>query len=238
MIQMAEVSMQDMQSFLELVYTGKVSMVEERRHVFTGLLELLSVSDDIGERVEYSSGQHNIGGGVTLTRVSKTQTRPVTSASKKISVAITPVRPVTTGPPPVESLLATLSSQLQCPVPAPDNGVDAAQAAADLATKEWLSSSKVGIPQMVRDGDTGQMSLSHADATGGRKCEKCRCPLCMDPGRSAGEPAMHLCHYPNCGKVYKVTNTQYHFFLSETAALAVKILVRVCLRLSHLLQLH
>ena len=22
--------------------------------------------------------------------------------------------------------------------------------------------------------------------------------------RNAGEPTMHLCHYPNCGKVYKV----------------------------------
>ena len=27
----------------------------------------------------------------------------------------------------------------------------------------------------------------------------------MDPNRSVGEPTMHLCHYPNCGKVYKVT---------------------------------
>ena len=42
-------------------------------------------------------------------------------------------------------------------------------------------------------------------AASGRKCEKCRCPLCMDPNRSVGEPTMHLCHYPNCGKVYKVT---------------------------------
>ena len=102
--------------------------------------------------------------------------------------------------------------------------VTAAQAAADQATKEWLGSAKIGIPRMVRDGDTGQIALSHADvrtesppvsslldilyilqAVSGRKCEKCRCPLCMDPNRSVGEPTMHLCHYPNCGKVYKVT---------------------------------
>ena len=43
-------------------------------------------------------------------------------------------------------------------------------------------------------------------AASGRKCEKCRCPLCMDPTRAPGEPAMHLCHYPNCGKVYKKTS--------------------------------
>ena len=43
-------------------------------------------------------------------------------------------------------------------------------------------------------------------AASGRKCEKCRCPLCMDPSRAPGEPAMHLCHYPNCGKVYKKTS--------------------------------
>ena len=28
----------------------------------------------------------------------------------------------------------------------------------------------------------------------------------MDPTRAPGEPAMHLCHYPNCGKVYKKTS--------------------------------
>ena len=70
----------------------------------------------------------------------------------------------------METLLATLSSQLQSqqqssPVSLQPKvePMDAAQAAADLATKEWLSSSKVGIPQMVRDGDTGQIALSHAD---------------------------------------------------------------------------
>ena len=39
----------------------------------------------------------------------------------------------------------------------------ASLAAADQATKEWLSGAKVGIPRMVRDGDTGQIALSHAD---------------------------------------------------------------------------
>ena len=32
----------------------------------------------------------------------------------------------------------------------------------------------------------------------------------MDPNRSAGEPTMHLCHYPNCGKVYKVPDINNH----------------------------
>ena len=41
----------------------------------------------------------------------------------------------------------------------------AAQAAADQATKEWLGSAKIGIPRMVRDGDTGQIALSHADVS-------------------------------------------------------------------------
>ena len=43
--------------------------------------------------------------------------------------------------------------------------VVAAQAAADQATKEWLGSAKIGIPRMVRDGDTGQIALSHADVS-------------------------------------------------------------------------
>ena len=34
---------------------------------------------------------------------------------------------------------------------------------------------------MVMNGDTGQLALAHADAN--RKCERCRCPLCMDPSR-------------------------------------------------------
>merc|ERR1719189_2382024 len=106
-------------------------------------------------------------------------------------------------PPPVESLLAHISSQLET-----GGGmkaeIDISVAAADQQTKEWLYSNKVGVPQMVMNGDTGQLALAHADAN--RKCERCRCPLCMDPSRAPGEPAMHLCHYPNCGKVYKKTS--------------------------------
>jgi len=275
-IQLAGVGMQDMQHFLELVYTGRVSMSETRRTDFTELLELLNVCDDIGEKVIYQGqgqgqnghgGAHSIGGGVTLTKVDRSNRRSVSApVPKKISVAITPVSsaspgepptlhtpklppnlpdltPITTpkqepapfikqepveaavparpGPPPVESLLATLSKQLPPLAPVkqqqslapvkqqpsiavnPGNGE---VAAADKATIDWLNSSKVGVPQMVRDGDTGQLSLSHSDAASGRKCEKCRCPLCVDPNRPAGEPAMHLCHYPDCGKVYKKTS--------------------------------
>ena len=69
-VHLSEVEMVDMQHFLELVYTGAVTMEQDRREVFTSLLELLNVSDDIGEKVNYSNG-HNIGGGVTLTRVKK-----------------------------------------------------------------------------------------------------------------------------------------------------------------------
>ena len=54
-IQLCEVEMEDMQHFLELVYTGQVSMGEERRDQFTGLLELFNVSDDIGEKVIYQN---------------------------------------------------------------------------------------------------------------------------------------------------------------------------------------
>ena len=81
--------------------------------------------------------------------------------------------------------------------------------------------SQVGVPQMVMNGDTGQLALAHADANRQeiikdkeeankdqtrrpcskeakttkrqnclflktsmyRKCERCRCPLCMDPNR-------------------------------------------------------
>ena len=144
LIHLCEVEMEDMQHFLELVYTGKVSMGEERREQFTGLLELLNVSDDIGEKVIYQNGKNHdtvesIGGGVTLTRVNRTLKRQQPSqgnnSNKKISVDITPVTPVTpvtpelplpslapvvsstdslsTVPPPVESLLATLNHQLE-----------------------------------------------------------------------------------------------------------------------------
>ena len=30
--------------------------------------------------------------------------------------------------------------------------------------------------------------------------------LIFGTNRSAGEPTMHLCHYPNCGKIYKKTS--------------------------------
>ena len=203
-IHLTEVTLEDMQHFLELVYTGRVSMSEARRPAFTSLLEILNVNDDIGEKVTYRNGVTSIGGGVTLTKVDRSKGRPVPGArpvpgSKKISVAITPVTPVVSSPvitpspptrapvpdltpivvkpepltsdapdpsglsahapPPVESLLATLSHQL-------GSGNDGmAQAAADQATKEWLSNSKIATPQMVMDGDTGQVSLAHSDVS-------------------------------------------------------------------------
>jgi hypothetical protein len=157
-IHLSDVELMDMQHFLELVYTGKVSMGEERRDSFTSLLELLSVSDDIGERVVYQNGhkkdftEENLGGGVTITRVNKSDKKAPNKNTKKISVNITPVQqslqpegllnslqplcpqlnlpsnpdlikvetPDTPnislgqiGPPPVESLLAHISNQLE-----------------------------------------------------------------------------------------------------------------------------
>ena len=200
-IHLTEVTLEDMQHFLELVYTGRVSMSESRRPAFTSLLEILNVSDDIGEKVTYSNGVTSIGGGVTLTKVDRSKKARPVPGSKKISVAITPVTPMVSSPsavvtstssprapvpdltpivvkpeppssvisdtgglsahaqPPVESLLATLSHQL-------GSGNDGmAQAAADQATKEWLGNTKIGVPQMVMDGDTGQVSLAHSDVS-------------------------------------------------------------------------
>ena len=47
----------------------------------------------------------------------------------------------------------------------PITEMEAAQAAADQATKEWLGGARVGIPRMVQDGETGQIALSHADVS-------------------------------------------------------------------------
>jgi len=252
-----DVSFQDATGFLELVYTGKVSMPEDRRPTFTALLELFSVIDDIGECVTFHSGlEKDLGGGVTIQKVDRNRSKVGKTRLKNISVAIEPITvapskpaeppppslmqqqqlhrlqqqiktepadpPLSQAhqedskkkdevancviggpPPPVESLLAHINSQLET-----GGGIkaeiDISVAAADQQTKEWLYSNKVGVPQMVMNGDTGQLALAHADAN--RKCERCRCPLCMDPNRSAGEPTMHLCHYPNCGKIYKKTS--------------------------------
>lgn len=247
-IMLPDVTFLDASSFLELVYTGKVSMAEHRRTTFTALLELFAVIDDIGECVTFHNGlEKDLGGGVTIQRVDRNRTKAASKPLRKttnISVNIEPVTvvpsiptPVTVekkrpaavqaepikqepleeesdeespvscaigGPaPPVESLLAHITSQLET-----GGGIkpeiDVSVAAADQQTKEWLYSNKVGVPQMVMNGDTGQLALAHADAN--RKCERCRCPLCMDTSRSAGEPTMHLCHYPNCGKIYKKTS--------------------------------
>ena len=98
---------------------------------------------------------------------------PSTPELIKVEATDTPRQ---TGPPPVESLLAHISNQLESgSLPTELDGKailmtahtnlthPASLAAADLATKEWLSGAKVGIPRMVRDGDTGQIALSHAD---------------------------------------------------------------------------
>lgn len=250
-----DVTFQDCSSFLQLVYTGKVTMPESRRSAFTALLELFSVIDDIGECVTFQNGvEKDLGGGVTIQRVDRNRVKSSSKAAKRstgISVNIEPVTvlPSAAGPgaehllrreisicqnkvstqaqpvkaepqedsedsmdcaiggpaPPVESLLAHISSQLETGE-AIKAEIDVSVAAADRQTKDWLYSNKVGVPQMVMNGDTGQLALAHADANSGRKCERCRCPLCMDPNRSTGEPTMHLCHYPNCGKIYKKTS--------------------------------
>lgn len=46
------------------------------------------------------------------------------------------------------------------------------------------------------------------DQAAGRKCERCKCPNCMDPNINVyrGEKALHVCHYPECGKAYKKTS--------------------------------
>ena len=46
-IHLTDVELEDLQLFLELVYTGKVAMGEARRESFTALLELLSVRQKI-----------------------------------------------------------------------------------------------------------------------------------------------------------------------------------------------
>lgn len=324
-----DVSLLDLQSFLELVYTGSVTVTEDRRQSFTGLLELLAVSEDIGECVRSPAAQQqstgtgtssqpavpdvaisvpppppsplpppllagstqklavlprlvplydsdadaededeeavgrpeavfetNLGGGVTLQRIPAKTDKTISGASKSHSgrrrqrgsvkvqfeliqpgkaaataallSSLQPAEPAAVlstlrpaeppslerscvkaelpdvgEPPPVETLLAHLEAENM------QKEIDAAElAAADLATKDWLFNSSVGMPQLVRNGD-GELSLTHADPkASSRKCERCRCPLCMDPNRPAppGEPAMHLCHYPNCGKIYKKTS--------------------------------
>jgi len=281
-IYLPDFSFADVQSFLELVYTGSVTLSEKRRQPFTSLLELFVVNDQIGECVSFldsdneagedllNNGREEVGGGgVTIERVEKkTVTARVSAAAKNVgkrpikpsvSVNISPVKtdslpalnrlqPVLeppnkklkTGPwnhngtapsdlpplkfsdkpPPSETLLAHLEMENKktklkdanfSPVIDKSVRVDgrmlASVAAADLATKDWLDSSNTGVPQVV-DAGNGEISLSPVSSCYPRKCERCRCPLCMDPNRIQvpGEPTMHLCHYPNCGKMYKKTS--------------------------------
>jgi len=264
-IYLPDVSFADLQSFLELVYTGSVTISEARREAFTSLLELLLVNDEIGECVNFrekggdraGSDSDDTGGcerlqdvgtGLTIERVEKKRVFARVSAAAKnvgkrvmkssVSVNIDVVRPSpalqpdtlaglqpleppnkvlktswTNGtpelpplkfsdkPPPSETLLAHLEMESQ------KSQIDASVVAADMATKDWLDSSSPGIPQVVDSGN-GEISLSPVASGYPRKCERCRCPLCMDPNRVQvpGEPAMHLCHYPNCGKMYKKTS--------------------------------
>lgn len=59
-IHLTDVELEDLQLFLELVYTGKVAMGEARRESFTALLELLSVRQIIGLSISFAvNGQLN-----------------------------------------------------------------------------------------------------------------------------------------------------------------------------------
>ena len=104
-IMLPDVTFLDASSFLELVYTGKVSMAEQRRATFTALLELFAVIDDIGECVTFHNGlEKDLGGGVTIQRVDRNRTKAASKPLRKttnISVNIEPVTVVTNIPTPV-----------------------------------------------------------------------------------------------------------------------------------------
>ena len=114
-IYLPDFSFADVQSFLELVYTGSVTLAENRRQPFTSLLELFVVSDQIGECVSFldsdnetteellNNGRDEVSaGGVTIERVEKkTLTARVSAAAKNVgkrplkpsvSVNISPVK--------------------------------------------------------------------------------------------------------------------------------------------------
>ena len=51
------------------------------------------------------------------------------------------------------------------------------------------------------------LEQSDWDRATGKKCERCRCPHCLDPSLvPAGSPRTHACHYPDCGRAYKKTS--------------------------------
>ena len=117
---------------------------------------------------------------VPLSDPTSTPVPPNLPALTPITNIPTSIKTETMGPPPVESLLATLSHQLQATNSngqGKSNGnggnggiggnsnnmvIDAAQAAADLATKEWLSSSKV----------FKKLNLTHVKRRKGNKTQK------------------------------------------------------------------
>jgi len=273
-VQLPDVSLRDVQSFLQLVYTGTVSVGQIHRGEFVQLLRLLEVNDSIEE---YESPYNGNKYFVRKDRRPSTPTLPLpaliplpqnfnspdrspskstTSRKSKrrkvveeeeeeeeeeivsikeeteddlVEVQVDfcnsqPLSPRLIGfdeeevkkdvkselimsePPAVESLLAHLEAENYRKE---SSAAEIAQA--DLTTKAWLQSSSVKVPQMTTNGE-GELVLSHVEptspSTSSRKCERCRCPLCMDVNRvqTPGEPSLHLCHYPTCGKVYKKTS--------------------------------
>jgi hypothetical protein len=236
-LQLPDIELRDIQTFLELVYTGIASVAPESRTQFIQLLNLLEVTDGIVVEEDQPSNGNNFFVRQSASpppyphlhsptkQKSKRKRRKIDDSPVEVKVDFCTTEPLLphlldsndragqdinlnepeTEAPPVAALLAHLEAEN---VRAASSAAEVARA--DLATKAWLQSSSVKIPQMTTT-EEGDLVLSHADPPTSsplRKCERCRCPLCMDVNRvqTPGEPSLHLCHYPNCGKVYKKTS--------------------------------
>ncbi len=143
-------------------------------------------------------------------------------------------------PPPVRSSATALRQPppppppLQRKRPHPQHHLSSQTRAAASATATTVGSSDAGLllPEIARrlteqhpqisiqpsrrtlDRRTREMlDQTDWDRAAGRKCDKCRCPNCVQQdgtgaaGAGAGDPPRtHVCHYPDCGRAYKKTS--------------------------------
>ena len=71
-------------------------------------------------------------------------------------------------------------------------------------TRDFLSGVLYGQPSLCAEALSGDQPA----IVGSRKCRRCRCPNCVDAGHPTdpGERRRHVCHVPDCRKVYGKTS--------------------------------
>ena len=179
----------DVLMLLELVYNGELAVYEDRERLMT-LMKELEVTTDI-QMHEIANPSHeyeavSLEAEVEINVDGDEDEELENLQEEEIEQKYQPPIPIIV-PSAAKKLIASNNSKTSTVISAET------KAALDQKTREMLGYQPPG---------PGSSPDTHAQ-------NRCRCIICMDPstrGHLRGQNALHMCHYPDCGRQYKKTS--------------------------------